>query len=57
MLFVHILQGGVDKDSVDRDFIKAYVGFNLINFKDENVIKLKNNCNWELGMWRIWRRF
>ena len=41
--------GGVDKDSVDRDFIKAYVGFNLINFKDENVIKLKKQLQLGIG--------
>jgi poly(ADP-ribose) glycohydrolase len=41
--------GRVDKDSVDRDFIKAYVGFNLINFKDENVIKLKKQLQLGIG--------
>ena len=44
--------GGVDKDSVDRDLIKAYVGFNLINFDDEEVVKLTKTIatgNWGCG--------
>ena len=32
--------GGVDQDSVMRDLIKAYVGFNLINFDDKDVEKM-----------------
>ena len=44
--------GGVDKESVERDLIKAYVGFNLINFDDEEVVKLKKTIatgNWGCG--------
>ena len=44
--------GGVDKDSVERDLIKAYVGFNLINFDDEEVVKLTKTIatgNWGCG--------
>ena len=46
-------KGGIDKKSVERDFIKAYVGFNLINFDDENVAKLKKTIatgNWGCGV-------
>ena len=46
---MYIFFGGVDKDSVERDLIKAYVGFNLINFKDENVIKLKKQLQLGIG--------
>ena len=44
--------GGVDKDSVERDLIKAYVGFNLINFDDEKVITMTKTIatgNWGCG--------
>ena len=44
--------GGVEKESVERDLIKAYIGFNLINFGDENVVKLKKTIstgNWGCG--------
>ena len=44
--------GGLDKDSVLRDLIKAYVGFNLINFDDIDVIKLDKTIstgNWGCG--------
>ena len=44
--------GGLDKESIERDLIKAYVGFNLINFDDENIIKLKKTIatgNWGCG--------
>ena len=43
--------GGLDKESIERDLIKAYVGFNLINF-DDNIIKLKKTIatgNWGCG--------
>ena len=44
--------GGVDRDSVLRDLIKAYVGFNLINFDDKDVSKLDKTIssgNWGCG--------
>ena len=44
--------GGVDKESVERDLIKAYVGFNLINFDDEKVITMTKTIatgNWGCG--------
>ena len=47
--------GGLDKDSVLRDLIKAYVGFNLINFDDKNVEKLDKTIstgNWGFRAFR-----
>ena len=44
--------GGVDKNSKIRDLIKAYVGFNLINFNDKDVSKLEKTIstgNWGCG--------
>ena len=44
--------GGVDQDSVMRDLIKAYVGFNLINFDDKDVAKMPKTIssgNWGCG--------
>ena len=44
--------GGVNKDDVLRDFIKAYAGFNLINFNDKDVSKLEKTIatgNWGCG--------
>ena len=44
--------GGVDKTSVRRDFIKAYVGFNLINYQNEGLQNLKKTIatgNWGCG--------
>ena len=44
--------GGVDKESVIRDLMKAYVGFNLINFDDNDVSKLEKTIatgNWGCG--------
>ena len=44
--------GGVDRDSVLRDLIKAYVGFNLINFDDKDVSKIDKTIssgNWGCG--------
>ena len=44
--------GGVDQDSVMRDLIKAYVGFNLINFDDKDVAKMTKTIssgNWGCG--------
>ena len=44
--------GGVESESVERDLIKAYVGFNLINFEDEKVEKLEKTIatgNWGCG--------
>jgi hypothetical protein len=44
--------GGVNKDDALRDFIKAYVGFNLINFDDKDVSKLEKTIstgNWGCG--------
>ena len=45
--------GGVESESVERDLIKAYVGFNLINFEDEKVEKLEKTIatgNWGCGV-------
>ena len=45
-------KGGIDKESVERDLIKAYIGFNLINLEEENVLKLKKTIatgNWGCG--------
>ena len=47
--------GGLDKDYVIRDLIKAYVGFNLINFDDKDVVKLDKTIstgNWGCGAFR-----
>ena len=44
--------GGVDKESIKRDLIKAYVGFNLINFDDKDVAKMPKTIssgNWGCG--------
>ena len=44
--------GGVDKESIKRDLIKAYVGFNLINFDDKEVEKIPKTIssgNWGCG--------
>ena len=44
--------GGVSKSSKKRDLIKAYVGFNLINFDDKDVSKLEKTIssgNWGCG--------
>ena len=44
--------GGVSKSSKKRDLIKAYVGFNLINFDDKDVLKLEKTIssgNWGCG--------
>ena len=44
--------GGVSKSSKIRDLIKAYVGFNLINFDDKDVSKLEKTIssgNWGCG--------
>ena len=44
--------GYIDKESVERDLIKAYIGFNLINLEEENVLKLKKTIatgNWGCG--------
>ena len=45
-------KGGLDLDSVMRDLIKAYVGFNLINFDDKDVAKMEKTIstgNWGCG--------
>ena len=45
--------GGVDKESIKRDLIKAYVGFNLINFDDKDVAKMPkiiSSGNWGCGV-------
>ena len=47
-----LYSGGVDKESVIRDLMKAYVGFNLINFDDNDVSKLEKTIatgNWGCG--------
>ena len=44
--------GGVEKEYVERDLIKAYIGFNLINFNNDNILKLKKTIatgNWGCG--------
>ncbi len=45
--------GGLyDKDDVERDIIKAYVGFNLVNFEDENIKSKEKTIatgNWGCG--------
>ena len=44
--------GGVDRESIKRDLIKAYIGFNLINFDDKDVEKLPKTIssgNWGCG--------
>ena len=44
--------GGVERESVERDLVKAFVGFNLVNFNDENVVKLGKTIstgNWGCG--------
>ena len=44
--------GGVDKERIKRDLIKAYVGFNLINFDDKDVAKMPKTIssgNWGCG--------
>ena len=44
--------GGVDRESIKRDLIKAYVGFNLINFDDKDVAKMEKTIstgNWGCG--------
>ena len=49
---VSTYSGGVNKDDVLRDFIKAYAGFNLINFNDKDVSKLEKTIatgNWGCG--------
>ena len=45
-------KGGLDKEKIERDLIKAYIGFDLINFDDKDVIKLKKTIatgNWGCG--------
>ena len=44
--------GGLEKEFTKRDLIKAYVGFNLINFKDKEIPELKKTIatgNWGCG--------
>ena len=44
--------GVIDKDYIERDLIKAYVGFNLINFEDKEIPVLKKTIstgNWGCG--------
>ena len=45
-------KGGLVKEKIERDLIKAYIGFDLINFDDPDVIKLKKTIatgNWGCG--------
>ena len=44
--------GLLDKDDIERDIIKAYVGFNLVNYEEEGVSKMKKTIstgNWGCG--------
>ena len=44
--------GGIEKENIERDIAKAYVGFDLIHFDDEKVVKLKKTVstgNWGCG--------
>ena len=45
-------RGGLDEESVERDLIKAFIGFNLVNFDDKEVekkIKTISTGNWGCG--------
>ena len=49
---VNDFSGGLDRENKERDLIKAYIGFNLINFKDDDIIKLEKTIatgNWGCG--------
>ena len=45
-------RGGLDEESVERDLIKAFIGFNLVNFDDKEIEKKKkiiSTGNWGCG--------
>ena len=45
-------RGGLDEESVERDLIKAFIGFNLVNFEDKEIEKKKkiiSTGNWGCG--------
>ena len=49
---VCVYSGGFETTDIERDLAKAFIGFNLINFSDEKVLKMKKTIstgNWGCG--------